>query len=75
MAHLVDRHLFQRANKILMLGLLWSGLVASVLGALAYDVALWLGRWRPEDRPRQNLLSRLSIGANLRARREARPHE
>jgi hypothetical protein len=44
MAHLVDRHLFQRANKILMLGLLWSGLVACVLGALAYDVALWLGR-------------------------------
>jgi hypothetical protein len=44
MAHLVDRHLFQRANKILMLGFLWSGLVACVLGALAYDVALWLGR-------------------------------
>jgi hypothetical protein len=44
MAHLVDRHFLQRANKILMLGLLWSGLVASMLGALAYDVALWLGR-------------------------------
>jgi energy-converting hydrogenase Eha subunit C len=44
MAHLVDRHFFQRANKILMLGLLWSGLVASMIGALAYDVALWLGR-------------------------------
>jgi hypothetical protein len=44
MAHHLDWHFIQRANKILMLGLLWSGLAACVLGALAYDVALWLGR-------------------------------
>jgi hypothetical protein len=44
MAHLVDWHLLQRANTILMLGMLWSGLGACVLGALVYDVALWLGR-------------------------------
>ena len=44
MAHLVDRHLIQRANKVLMLGALWAGLAACALGALAYDVALWLGR-------------------------------
>jgi hypothetical protein len=41
MAHLVDRHLWQRANTILMLGMVWSGLAACVLGALAYDIALW----------------------------------
>lgn len=44
MAHLVDRHLWQRANTIVMLGMLWSGLAACVLGALVYDIALWLGR-------------------------------
>jgi hypothetical protein len=44
MAHLHDWHFIQRANKILMLGLLWSGLAACMLGALAYDLALWLGR-------------------------------
>jgi hypothetical protein len=44
MAHLIDRHLFQRANKILMLGIFWSGFAACALGALVYDVALWLGR-------------------------------
>jgi hypothetical protein len=26
-----------------LLGMLWGGLVACVLGALAYDIALWLG--------------------------------
>jgi hypothetical protein len=41
MAHLLDRHLIQRANEILLLGVLWTGLAACVLGALAYDVALW----------------------------------
>jgi hypothetical protein len=41
MAHLVDWHLWQRANTILMLGMVWGGLAACVLGALAYDIALW----------------------------------
>ena len=44
MAHLVNRHFLQRANTILILGILWSGLAVCVLGALAFDVALWLGR-------------------------------
>jgi hypothetical protein len=44
MAHLVDRHLWQRANTILMLGMLWSALAACVLGALLCDIAFWLGR-------------------------------
>jgi len=43
MAHLLDRHALQRANTILMLGMLWSGLAACVLAALAYDFTLWLG--------------------------------
>jgi hypothetical protein len=38
------RHIFQLANKILMLGMLWSGFAACAFGALAYDIALWLGR-------------------------------
>jgi len=44
MAHLLDWHRLQRANTILMLGMLWGGLAACVLGALAYDLTLWLGR-------------------------------
>jgi hypothetical protein len=43
MAHLIDRHLLQRANTMLMLGALLGGLAACMLSALAYDVALWLG--------------------------------
>lgn len=41
MGHLV---LFQRVNRILMLGMLWGGLAVCAFGALAFDVALWLGR-------------------------------
>jgi len=44
MAHLLDWHRLQRANTVLMLGMLWGGLAACVLGALAYDLTLWLGR-------------------------------
>jgi hypothetical protein len=43
MAHLIDRHVLQRANTMLMLGVLWGGLAVCALSALAYDVALWLG--------------------------------
>jgi hypothetical protein len=39
MAHLVDKHFVQRANTALMLSILWGGLAACVIGALAYDVA------------------------------------
>jgi hypothetical protein len=42
MAHLVDRHLVQRANTALMLSSLWGGLAACVVGALAFDVMHWL---------------------------------
>ena len=34
-----------RANKILMLSLLWAALAACVVGSLAYDVADWINAW------------------------------
>ena len=45
MAHLVDKHLMERAKTVLLLGILWGGLAACALGAMVYDVALWLGAW------------------------------
>jgi hypothetical protein len=41
MANLVDRHFVERANTVLLLGILWAGLAACVLGALFYDIAYW----------------------------------
>jgi hypothetical protein len=38
MAHLVDKHIVERANRVLLLGILWSALAACVIGALAYDI-------------------------------------
>jgi hypothetical protein len=38
MAHLVDKHLIERANRVLLLGILWGALAACVIGALAYDI-------------------------------------
>jgi hypothetical protein len=43
MAHLVDRHLVERANTALMLSILWGGLAVCVIAAMIYDVAFWLG--------------------------------
>jgi hypothetical protein len=45
MAHLVDKDFVQRANTVLLLGILWGALAACVIGALAYDVAYWLEGW------------------------------
>ena len=41
MAHLVDKRLVERANTMLLLGILWSALALCVLGALSYDIAHW----------------------------------
>ena len=38
MAHLVDKHLVERANRVLLLGIMWSAIAACVIGALAYDI-------------------------------------
>jgi hypothetical protein len=45
MAHLVDRGFVERANTVLLLGVLGGGLAACVIGALAYDIAYWLQGW------------------------------
>ena len=38
MAHLVDKHFVERANRVLLLSILWGALAACVIGALAYDI-------------------------------------
>jgi hypothetical protein len=40
--HLVDKNVVERANTVLLLGILWGGLAICVLGAPAYDVVYWL---------------------------------
>jgi len=45
MAHLVDKHVIERANSLLLMGILWSGLAVCVLGALSYDIAHWFSAW------------------------------
>jgi hypothetical protein len=42
MAHLVDRHILQRANTMLLLSLVWAGLAACAIGAMLYDISYWL---------------------------------
>jgi hypothetical protein len=41
MAHLLDKNLVDRANTMLLLGILWGALATCVLGALAYDIRYW----------------------------------
>ena len=45
MAHLVDKHFLERANTVLLLGVLWGGLAACAIGAMIYDISLWLKAW------------------------------
>ena len=45
MAHLVYKEFVERANTVLLLGILWTGLAVCVVGALAYDIAYWLQNW------------------------------
>jgi len=45
MAHLVDKEFVERANTVVLLGLLWGALAACALGALAYDIAYWVTGW------------------------------
>jgi len=42
-AHIADKSFVERAETVLMLGVLWSGLAACMLGALSYDIAYWFG--------------------------------
>lgn len=45
MVHVLDKQTLLRANRALLLGVVGSGLVACVLGALVYDVGRWLSAW------------------------------
>jgi hypothetical protein len=45
MAHLVDRHFVERANTVVLLSILWGGLAACVIAALAYDISFLLDAW------------------------------
>jgi hypothetical protein len=38
---LPTRAFVERATTVLLLGILWSGLAACILGALSYDIAYW----------------------------------
>jgi hypothetical protein len=39
--HLTDKSFVERATTVLVLGILWIGLAACILGALSYDIAYW----------------------------------
>jgi hypothetical protein len=44
-----DRNPFRlllRANRIVVLAVLWAAIAACIVGALAFDVADWLSAWR-----------------------------
>ena len=43
MTHLVDRHTVERANAVLLLGVLWGAFAACVVAALIYDISYWFG--------------------------------
>ena len=38
-------HLLLRANRTLLLALMWAALAACVAGSLAFDIAGWLSAW------------------------------
>ncbi len=41
MAHLVDKEFLERANSVLLLGILWGGFAICVIAATLFDIALW----------------------------------
>jgi hypothetical protein len=43
--HLIDKNVVESVNRVLLLGMLWSGLAACVVGALSYDIAYWFQGW------------------------------
>jgi hypothetical protein len=45
MAHRIDRHFIERANAVLLLGLLGGGFAACAVGAMVYDIVYWLQAW------------------------------
>jgi hypothetical protein len=45
MVHLVDKEFVERANAVLLLGVLWGAFAACAVGALIYDIGYWFGHW------------------------------
>ena len=45
MAQLNGKKWLERANTVLVLGVLWSALAVCVIGALSYDMAYWFTAW------------------------------
>ena len=43
--HFVDKKLIERANTVLLMSILGSGLAVCVFGALSYDIAHWFSAW------------------------------
>ena len=43
--HLIDKNFVESVNRVLLLGMLRSGLAACVVGALSYDIAYWFQGW------------------------------
>jgi hypothetical protein len=39
------KSLLERANTVVLLGILWSALAICVIGALSYDMANWFSAW------------------------------
>jgi hypothetical protein len=44
--HFEPFHFLLRANRIVVLTVLWAALAACIVGALAFDLADWLSAWR-----------------------------
>jgi hypothetical protein len=45
MGHFIDRQLVERANAVLLLGILGGGFAACAITAILYDIAYWLAAW------------------------------
>jgi hypothetical protein len=45
MGHFIDRQLVERANAMLLLGILGGAFAACAIGAVLYDIAYWLQAW------------------------------
>jgi hypothetical protein len=44
MIHPINTHRLQQANAALLVGTLWAGLAACVIGATVYDISRWLSQ-------------------------------
>lgn len=41
MTHLVDKHMVERANTVLLMSLIGGGLAACAIAAMIYDISFW----------------------------------